>query len=111
MELGCAGSRVLSGALVGVAAQDRATIPHCTLTSWDRVGRVHQHYPVASGGGRQRFFKAHKRYAAHLVLPRWQDFLTTSSRPSTDAVGKSHAARTDAAREQLNSRRKVLDPT
>ena len=27
------------------------------------------------------FFKAHKRYAALLVLPRWQDFLTTSSRP------------------------------
>ena len=23
-------------------------IPHCPFTSWDRVGRAHQHYPVAS---------------------------------------------------------------
>ena len=29
-------------------------IPHCTFISWDRVGRVHQHSLVASGGGRQK---------------------------------------------------------
>ena len=38
-------------------------------------------------------------------------FLQLFSRPSTDAMGKGHAASTRATREQLKSGRNVLDPT
>ena len=65
--------------------------------------RIHFHFHslVASGGGRQRFVQS--------TLEVRSTF--GASRRSTDAVENSHAASIDAMREQLRSRRNVLEPT
>ena len=67
---------LLDGALLGVAAQDGAA--HSSLSIHLMGPRwTHQHYPVAS-----------ERCAAHLVLPRWHDFLTTFSQAENRCNGK-----------------------